>query len=77
MKHTDKEKFCEFHHYIYGWKVGTGIRVSLAPGKYRITAEEQIDGRMFLKLDNSYRIDAEEFFEKGEPAVPTSCQKRE
>ena len=65
MKHSDSEQFCEFHHYIHGWQIGTGIRVSLAPGKYRITAEEQIDGRLFLKLDNSYRIDAAEVSSQG------------
>ena len=65
MKHSDSEQFCVFDRYIHGWQVGTGIRVSLAPGKYRITAEEQIDGKLFLKLENSYRIDAAEVFGRG------------
>lgn len=65
MKHSDSEQFCILDRYIHGWQIGTGIRVSLAPGKYRITAEEQIDGRLFLKLENFYRIDAAEVCGRG------------
>ncbi len=54
-----REQFCTFHDYTPAWEVGTGLKVSLAPGRYRITGEERLNGIQFLRLEETYRIHAD------------------
>ena len=58
---SDSRQYCTFERYVHVWMVGTGLRISLAPGRYRITAEEQIDGKSYLQLEETYRIAAVEY----------------
>ena len=51
-------RICTFQHYTLAWEVGTGLQVSLAPGEYVVTGEEQNNGILYLRLNDSYRIDA-------------------
>ena len=52
------DRHCTFQQYTQVWEVGTGLRVSLAPGVYRITGEECFNGIQYLRLEETYRIDA-------------------
>ncbi len=54
----NSERLCTFQEYTLAWEVGTGLRVSLAPGDYRVTGEEESNGRHYLRLNDVYRIDA-------------------
>ena len=60
---SEAERFCTFQRYTHAWEVGTGLKVSLAPGKYRVTGEEKLNGVLFFRLDGVYRIDAREVSE--------------
>ena len=53
----ESERICIFQHYTRAWEMGTGLRVSLAPGEYRITGEENLDGVRYFRLDETYRVD--------------------
>lgn len=55
---TTKPRFCVVRRYTSAWEMGTGLLVSLAPGKYRITGEERLDGVHYLLLEETYRLDA-------------------
>ena len=57
---SEADRFCTFQRYTHAWQVGTGLKVSLAPGKYRVTGEETVNGLVFIQLDGGYRIDARE-----------------
>jgi hypothetical protein len=57
---SEADRFCTFQRYTNAWQVGTGLKVSLAPGKYRVTGEEKLDGVVFFRLEGVYRIDARE-----------------
>ena len=54
----ESEHFCTFRHYTLAWEVGTGLQVSLAPGEYRVTGEEQFNGIRYFRLNDAFRIDA-------------------
>ena len=54
---TDSEQFCIVHRYTPAWEVGTGLRVSLAPGRYRITGREHHNGVNYYALEDVYRVD--------------------
>ena len=60
---SDPRQYCTLERYVHVWMVGTGLRISLAPGRYRITAEEQIDGKRYLQLENIYRIEEAEYLD--------------
>jgi len=49
---------CTTKYYIQGWALGTGLRVSLPPGRYQITGEETFQGARFFRLNNRYRVAA-------------------
>lgn len=57
---SEQQTTCTFNGYTPAWALGTGLRVSLAPGRYQITGEEQLNGVRYLWLNESYRIDARE-----------------
>ena len=54
---TDSEQHCTVRRYTPAWEVGTGLRVSLAPGRYRITGREHLAGVEYYALDNVFRVD--------------------
>jgi len=66
---SEADRFCTFQRYTQAWQVGTGLKVSLAPGKYRVTGEETVNGLVFIHLDGGYRIDARE--------LPSAASKSE
>ena len=57
---SETTRFCTFEHYTRAWEVGTGLRISLAPGRYRITGEEQFSGIRYYRLEGAYRVDVRE-----------------
>ena len=56
----EADRFCTFRRYTRAWQSGTGLRVSLAPGKYQVTGEERLNGVTFFCLEGGYRIDVRE-----------------
>ncbi len=57
---SEADRFCTFQRYAYVWQLGTGLKVSLTPGNYRVTGEEKLNGVVFFHLEGGYRIDARE-----------------
>jgi hypothetical protein len=51
-------KLCRLDRYTPAWAVGTGLRVTLAPGSYSIVGEEEVGGVQFLRLGDGYKVDA-------------------
>ena len=49
---------CLLEFYTPGWKMGSGIPISLAPGTYRITHQSQVAGVTYWDLEGMYRIDS-------------------
>ena len=60
---SGSQRICSFRQYTPAWAIGTGLRVSLAPGKYRVTHEEVRSGVRYLCLDDAYRVDSREIGE--------------
>lgn len=60
---SNSTRYCTFQQYTLAWEVGTGLRVALKPGSYRITGEEQLNGIHFVRLDERYRIEASQLSE--------------
>lgn len=56
-------RYCTFQQYTLAWEVGTGLRVALKPGRYRITGEERLNGIQFFRLEERYRIEASQHSE--------------
>lgn len=46
--------------YATAWEMGTGLRVTLPPGEYDITASEQLENVRYYLLNARYRVIAEE-----------------
>ena len=61
--HSGSQRICIFRQYTPAWAIGTGLRVSLAPGKYIVTREERRGGVLYLCLDDAYRVDSREIAE--------------
>jgi hypothetical protein len=57
---SEADRFYTFQRYTHAWQVGTGLRVSLAPGKYRVTGEEKLNGVVLIRLEGVYWIDVRE-----------------
>ncbi len=55
---SSRPRTCITRYYIQGWALGTGLRVSLPPGRYEITGEETFQGARFFRLNNKYRVAA-------------------
>ena len=49
---------CLIQNYSPAWQLGTGLRISLAPGTYPITGEDQLQGVVYFRLGDTYRIDS-------------------
>ena len=54
------QRVCVLRHYTPAWAMGTGLRVSLPPGKYRVTGEQRVNGVRFICLEDAYRVDVRE-----------------
>ena len=54
------ERIWAVDRYTQAWAIGTGLPVTLAPGNYRITGEDQIGSNVHLRLDDTYRLRAVE-----------------
>ena len=57
---SEADHFITLQRYTHVWEVGTGLKVSLAPGKYRVTGEEKLNGVVFFRLKGGYRIASRE-----------------
>lgn len=49
---------CIIPRYSRGWALGTGLGVSLPPGRYRITGKDSLQGANYFRLEGRYRIDS-------------------
>ena len=54
------ERIWAVDRYTRAWAIGTGLPVTLAPGNYRITGEDQIGSSVHLRLEETYRLRAVE-----------------
>ena len=45
---------CSLTRYTLAWSVGTGLQVSLRPGVYRVTGFDEVNGKRFLYLNQSF-----------------------
>ncbi len=53
----NSDGFCHLDNYTQAWTIESGLRVSLAPGSYRVTGEERLNGIRYLCLDERFRLD--------------------
>lgn len=53
-------RHCTIERYTPAWALGTGLRVGIAPGKYQVTGKDRINGRLYLRIVDRYRIAARE-----------------
>lgn len=49
---------CIIQRYSPAWALGTGLRVSLPAGEYRITGKDSVQGVHYFRLEGIYRIDS-------------------
>ncbi|QDT65045.1 hypothetical protein [Calycomorphotria hydatis] len=42
--------------YRPAWEKGSGVPVSLSPGKYSVTGQFESEGKHFLELNDTFRI---------------------
>ena len=50
---------CVVHRYGTAWALGTGLRVGLKPGEYRVTGAGDLNGVAALQLEGAYLCPAE------------------
>ena len=55
---VESNRVCTFKQYAPAWRLGTGVRLALEPGVYQVTGEDRVDGVLYLRLANAYRIDS-------------------
>lgn len=55
---SEIEQTCIIQRYSPAWALGTGLRVSLPAGEYRITGENFVQGVRYFRLEGIYRIDS-------------------
>ena len=60
QRSSNRQRTCRFEQYTPAWARGTGLRVSLNPGVYRITGEEELNGVLYFWLNDLYRVDSRE-----------------
>jgi hypothetical protein len=51
---VDGNDRCTVKHNSPAWAIGTGLRVGLEPGEYRITGQHVVNGVPFVELDGAY-----------------------
>ncbi len=54
---------CTIEGYAKAWCLGTGLPIGLAPGQYQITGQDCVNGTVYFRLDNAYRIEARKLAE--------------
>ncbi len=60
MKATvDENDRCTVNRYSRAWAIGTGLRLGLEPGEYRITGQHLVNGVPFVQLDGAYHCPAD------------------
>ncbi len=55
-----QHRFRTVDHYAKAWRLGTGLPVALTPGQYRITGEDRMNGVVYYRLNDMYRVDSRE-----------------
>ena len=55
---SNDRTICLIQSYSPAWQLGTGLRIALAPGTYLITGEDQMQGVVYFRLGDAYRIDS-------------------
>ena len=63
-------EYCTVERYTPAWALGTGLRVALAPGHYRVTGRDHVHGRRYFRLANAFRIDARNARLESSPSIP-------
>ena len=59
ISHNYEEKpVCLLQSDSPAWQLGTGLPISLAPGTYPITGEDQLQGVVYFRLGDAYRIES-------------------
>ncbi len=58
MQKNQPQPMCFLKFYTPGWKMGSGVPISLAPGTYRITNQSRVGGVTYWDLDGIYRVDS-------------------
>ncbi len=53
---SESGQFCSITKYTPAWALGTGLRVSVAPGTYPVTCEQTFDGICYLTLGEAFRV---------------------
>ena len=51
--------------YLSGWAIGTGLRISIPPGRYDVVRESIVGEREFFELNNGSRVEATQFGRNG------------
>ena len=51
---VDRNDRCTVKRCSPAWAIGTGLRVGLEPGEYRITGQPVVNGVPFVELDGAY-----------------------
>ncbi len=51
---VDRNDRCTVKRCSPAWAIGTGLRVGLEPGEYRITGQHVVNGVPFVELDEAY-----------------------
>lgn len=55
---TNDRPSCLIQNYSPAWELGTGLPISLAPGTYPITGEDQLQEVLYFRLNDTYRIES-------------------
>ncbi len=53
---TSAEGVQHLRRHTPGWRVGTGLPVSLPPGQYAVTDEQSDGENSYLVLDETFRV---------------------
>ena len=59
-------RYCTIDRYTPVWALGTGLKVALAPGDYQVTGKDRVNGTLYYRLANAYRIDSREILQRAE-----------
>ena len=56
---VDGNHRCKVKRSSPAWAIGSGLRVGLEPGEYRITGQHVVNGVPFVELDGAYHCPAD------------------
>lgn len=54
----DATELLTLDRHVAAWRIGTGLRLALSPGTYRVTGRVTIAGRDYLVLDGNVRVES-------------------